>query len=64
MLVSMCNELQRQHEDIEPRVVLLHLMELLARQSITRRYEILKSLFRNQMAVSSLVQAHVLKMIE
>ena len=27
MLASMCNELQRQHEDMEPRAMLLHLMD-------------------------------------
>ena len=64
MLVSMCNELQRQHEDIEPRAMLLHLMELFARQSITWRYEISKSLIKARMAESSLVQAHVVNMIE
>ena len=64
MLASMCNELQRQHEDMEPRAMLLHLMELFAQQSRTLRYEILKSLFRACMAESSSVQAHVLKTIE
>ena len=64
MLASMCNELQRQHEDMEPKAMLLHLMELFAEQSRTQRYDILKSLFRARMAESSSVQAHVLKMIE
>ena len=64
MLASMCNELQRHHEDMEPTVMLLHLMELFAEQSRTQRYEISKSLFRARMAESSSVQAHVLKMIE
>ena len=30
MLASMCNELQRQHEDMEQTAMLLHLMELFA----------------------------------
>ena len=30
MLASMCTELQRQHEDMEPRAMMLHLMELFA----------------------------------
>ena len=60
----MCNELQRQHEDMEPRAMLLHLMELFAEQSRTLRYEISKSLFRAWMAESSSVLAHVLKMIK
>ena len=64
MLASMCNELQRQHEDMEPRAMLLHLMELFAEHSRTQRYEISKSLFRARMAESSSVQAYVLKMIE
>ena len=46
MLASVYNELQRQHEDKEPRAMLLHLMELFAEQSRTLRYEISKSLFR------------------
>ena len=61
MLASICYELQRQHEDMEPRVMLLHLMELFAEQSRTQRYEISKSLFRTRMAEFSSVQAHVLK---
>ena len=64
MLASMCNELQRQHEDMGPRAMLLHLMELFAEQSRTQRYEISKSLFRARMVESSSVQSHVLKMIE
>ena len=44
MLASVCNELQRQHEDMEPRAILLYLMELFAKQSRTQRYEISKSL--------------------
>ena len=64
MLPSMCTELQRQHEDMEPRAMLLHLMELFAEQSRNQRYEISKSLFKARMVESSSVQAHVLKMIE
>ena len=60
----MCNELQRQHEDMEPKAILLHSMELFVEQSRTQRYEISKSLFRARMAESSSIQAHVLKMIE
>ena len=64
MLASMCNELQRQHEDMEPKAMLLHFMELFVEQSRTQRYEMSKSLFRARMVESSSVQAHVLKMIE
>ena len=64
MLAFMCNEFQRQHEDMEPRVMLLHLMRWFFDQSRTQRYEISKSLFRPRMAESSSVHAHVLKMIE
>ena len=60
----MCKELQRQHEDMEPRAILPHLMELFAEHSRTQRYEISEILFKAQMAESSSVQAHVLKMIE
>ena len=60
----MCNELKREHEDMEPRAMLLHLMELFAEQSIAQRYAISKSLFRAQIVESSSVHAHVLKMIE
>ena len=60
----MCNELQRQHEDMEPRAMLLRLMELFVEQSRTQIYEILKSLLRALMVESPFVQAHVLKMIE
>ena len=63
MLASMCNALQR-HEDMEPRVMLLHLMELFVEQNRTERYKILHSLFRARMAESSSVQAYVLKIIE
>ena len=63
MMASMCNELQRQHEDMEPRAMLLHLMELFAKQSRTQRYKISKSLFRARMAESSSVQVHILNMI-
>ena len=44
--------------------MLLHLMELFCEKSRTQRYEISKGLLRAQMAESSYVQAHVLKMIE
>ena len=64
MIVSTCNELQRQHENMEPRDILLHLMDLFVEHSRTQRYEILKSLFRTRMAESSYVHAHVLKMIK
>ena len=60
----MSNKLQRQHEDMQPRAMLLHLTELFAEQSRTQRYEISKNLFRACMAESSSIEAHVLKMIE
>ena len=55
MLALMCNELQRQHEDMEPRAMLLHLMELFAEQSRTQRYDISKSLFKARMSESYFV---------
>ena len=64
MLASMSNELQRQHENMDARSVLLHLKELFGEQSRTERYEISKSLFKAHMAEGSSVQTHVLKMIE
>ena len=64
ILASTYSELQRQHEDMESRSMLPHLLKLFSEQSITQRYEILKSLFRSQMDELSSVHAHVLKMIE
>ena len=64
MLASMCNELQRKHKDMERRAMLLHFMELFAERSRTQRVEISKSLLKAQMAESSAVEAHVLKMME
>ena len=64
MLASMCNELQRQHEVVEPRAMLLCLMVLFVEHSRNQRYEISKSLFKARMVESSLIQSHVLKMIE
>ena len=55
LLVWMCKELQRQHEDIEPRAMLVHLIELFSEHSRTQRYDRLKSLFRVQMDDLSLV---------
>ena len=63
MLASMKNELQRQHEDMHPRAMLLHLKKLFAEKSRTHRYEISKNLFRARMAESSSVHAHILKKI-
>ena len=63
MLASMSNELQRQHEDMEPQSILLNLKELYGEHSRTARYEISKQLFRARMSEGSPVQVHVLKMI-
>ena len=63
MLASMSNELQRHHEDMQPRAMFLHLIELFAEQSRTQRYEISKNFFGAHLAESSSIQALVLKMI-
>ena len=42
ILALMSNELQRQHEDMEPQFILLNLKELYREQSRTTRYEISK----------------------
>ena len=60
----MCNELQSQHEEMDPSAILLHLIELFVKQSRTQRDELLKRLFRAWMAESSFVQAHLIKTIE
>ena len=42
MLASMSNELQRQHEGMEPQSILLNLKELYGEQSRAARYEVSK----------------------
>ena len=64
MLASMSNELQRQHEGMEPQSILLNLKELYGEQSRAARYEISKQLFRAWMSEGSLVHTHVLNMID
>ena len=64
MLASMSNELQRQHDGMEPQSILLNLKELYGEQSRAARYEISKQLFRARMSEGSSVQAHVLRMID
>ena len=64
MLGSMSNELQRQHDNMEPKTILTHLKELFGEQSRTERYEISKKIFRNRMSEGASVQTHVLRMIE
>ena len=46
MLAFTSNELQRQNEVTQLRVVLLHLMESLDEHNITHRYDVSKSLFK------------------
>ena len=64
MLGSMTPELQRQHEKMDARSILLLVCKLFEEQGRTQRYEISKSLFRAWMTEGTLVQNHVLKMIE
>ena len=64
MLGSMTPELQRQHEKMDARSILLHVRKLFEEQGRTQRYEISKSLFRARMTEGTPVQNHVLKMIE
>ena len=64
ILASMSNELQRQHEEINPQSILFNLKELYGEQSRTARCEISKQFFRARMTESTPVQAHVLKLID
>lgn len=41
----MSNELQKEHESMDPQFILLNLKELYGKQSRTVRYEISKQLF-------------------
>ncbi|KAL1363929.1 hypothetical protein AAHE18_03G181700 [Arachis hypogaea] len=51
ILASMCSDLQRQHQDMDP-------------PTITTRYQLSKTLFRSTLDVDSPVRPHVLKMID
>jgi len=62
-LTSMSPELQRQYENIDAYDMIMHLKELFDEASRTKRYEISKELFRCKMIEGSLVNTHVLKMI-
>ena len=64
MLGSITPELQRQHEMMGARSILLHVRKLFEEQGRTLRYEISKSLFYAMMTEGTPVQNHVLKMIE
>ena len=64
MLGSMTLELQRQHEIMDARFILLHVRKLFEEQGRTQRYEISKNLFRARMTEGTPVQNHVLKMFE
>jgi len=62
-LTSMSPELQRQYENIDAYDMIMYLKELFDEASRTKRYEISKELFRCKMIEGSLVNTHVLKMI-
>jgi hypothetical protein len=63
MLASMSNELQRQHEKMDAKAILVHLKDLYGEQSRTARYEISKQLFQARMTNDISAEAHVLKLI-
>ncbi|XP_037496591.1 uncharacterized protein LOC119371108 [Jatropha curcas] len=63
MLASMSSKLQKQHEKIDSRIIILHLRELFDSQGRSDRYESSKELFRCKMVEGSSVCVHVLKMI-
>lgn len=64
ILASMNNELQKQHEEMQPsKTILLHLQELYGEQSRVERFNIVKELFRTRMPEGSSVHEHGLKMI-
>ncbi|KAJ8771003.1 hypothetical protein K2173_023328 [Erythroxylum novogranatense] len=63
MLASMSLELQKQHENMNAREMLLHLQELFGAHSRVERFEAARALFQCRMAPGSSVQLHVLRMI-
>jgi hypothetical protein len=64
ILSSMCNELQRQHENLDSGSIMLRLKELYAEPDRAARYEISRELFGSKMKEGESVQIHVLKMID
>ncbi|XP_019432930.1 PREDICTED: uncharacterized protein LOC109339857 [Lupinus angustifolius] len=63
ILASMSYELQRQHEDMDPTEIIVHLKKMCGAQSMTTRYQLSKTLFRSMLNVNAHVGPHVLKMI-
>jgi len=62
MLASMSPELQRQHENMDAHIIIIH-KELFDEASSIERYENSKELFHCKMTKGSLVNTHVLKII-
>ncbi|XP_012078997.1 uncharacterized protein LOC105639525 [Jatropha curcas] len=62
MLARMNYELQKQHENMDSRINILHLRELFDSQGRSERYETSKELFHCKMAEGSSVSVHVFKM--
>ena len=60
----MSSELQRQHEDMDPTAIIVHLKKMYDTQSRTARYQLSKKLFRSSMFAKDQVGPHVLKMID
>jgi hypothetical protein len=64
MLASISPKLQRQRENMDAYNIIMHLKKLFDEASRTKRYETFKELFYCKMTRGSLVNTHVLKMID
>ena len=63
LLASMSNELQRRHEKMDVRSILLHLKELYEKRPRALRYDASCKLFGTKMTAGQSVEEHVLNMI-
>jgi hypothetical protein len=61
MLASMSPELQRQHENMNVYIMIMHLKELFDDANRNERYKTSKELFRCKMKGGSLVNTYVLR---
>ena len=62
MLCAMSSELQKQHEMMDARTIVLHLEELYSSQARTEQYEIARALFSCKMVEGTSAATHALKM--
>ncbi|WCJ31679.1 Retrovirus-related Pol polyprotein from transposon TNT 1-94 [Euphorbia peplus] len=61
MLASMSPELQKQHDNMDARSIIVRLKELFEKQKRSERYEISEKLFRSKMTEGTSVTEHVVK---